>query len=100
MFAANRTLLDNPDMADTLMGKAAAKLKHVLDTGGGLLVLTGAGMSVSSGVPVFRNSGMDTAVACLLLTGAGIRWIDVIRLPWFSRQLQRGAGASRNAARR
>ena len=35
---------------------AAACLRQVRDSGGHLLVLTGAGMSVSSGVPVFRGS--------------------------------------------
>jgi hypothetical protein len=35
---------------------AAARLRQVRDSGGCLLVLTGAGMSVSSGVPVFRGA--------------------------------------------
>lgn len=35
---------------------AAACLRQVRDSGGRLLVLTGAGMSVSSGVPVFRGA--------------------------------------------
>ncbi len=35
---------------------AAACLQQVRDSGGHLLVLTGAGMSVSSGVPVFRGA--------------------------------------------
>eukprot|EP01043_Picozoa_sp_COSAG02_P031109 COSAG02_NODE_2015_length_10106_cov_9.031578_4_plen_258_part_00 len=35
---------------------AAACLRQVRDSGGHLLVLTGAGMSVSSGVPVFRGA--------------------------------------------
>ena len=39
--------------ADSLNGACAA-ISRVYESGGGLLVLTGAGMSVSSGVPVFR----------------------------------------------
>lgn len=35
---------------------AAAYLRSVRDAGGRLHILSGAGMSVSSGVPVFRNS--------------------------------------------
>ena len=64
--ATNLTKLEDPEMADQLMKGAAAKLKHVLDCCGGLLVLTGAGMSVSSGVPVFRNSVSSTHVLWFL----------------------------------
>ena len=35
---------------------AADIIRHVCEDGGHLLVLTGAGMSVSSGVPVFRHA--------------------------------------------
>lgn len=35
---------------------ASERIREVKENGGGLLVLTGAGMSVASGVPVFRNS--------------------------------------------
>lgn len=38
------------------VNNACNLLRQVKDSGGALLVLTGAGMSVSSGVPVFRNS--------------------------------------------
>ena len=35
---------------------AAQRIREVRDAGGGLFIFTGAGMSVMSGVPVFRNS--------------------------------------------
>lgn len=38
------------------LNRACKLLKEVRDSGGSLLILTGAGMSVSSGVPVFRHS--------------------------------------------
>jgi NAD-dependent SIR2 family protein deacetylase len=42
-------------LADAV-GAAAECLREVKESGGSLLVLTGAGMSVTSGVPVFRGS--------------------------------------------
>ena len=44
---------------------AAAILKKVKESGGSLLVLTGAGMSVMSGVPVFRNSDGQTILGAI-----------------------------------
>ncbi|CAB9525289.1 NAD-dependent protein [Seminavis robusta] len=39
-----------------LLDKAKEALENAKEKGAGLLILTGAGMSVSSGVPVFRNA--------------------------------------------
>jgi len=41
---------------DATVAAAAALLRRTKESGGSLLVLTGAGMSVSSGVPVFRSA--------------------------------------------
>ena len=41
---------------DATLLAATAALQTVKANGGGLYILTGAGMSVQSGVPVFRNA--------------------------------------------
>lgn len=41
---------------DLNLKAACRRIKEAREAGSGLLILTGAGMSVSSGVPVFRNS--------------------------------------------
>ena len=40
----------------TNVAHASERIRAVKESGGGLMVLTGAGMSVSSGVPVFRSA--------------------------------------------
>jgi NAD-dependent SIR2 family protein deacetylase len=70
------------------LGDAARCLQSVKTAGGGLLVLTGAGMSVSSGVPVFRGSDGSMSPDFLRFLGgynaarkkAGLRQAD----DWFS----------------
>lgn len=39
-----------------MLERACKRIKTVRSSGGGLLVLSGAGMSVASGVPVFRSA--------------------------------------------
>ena len=55
-YNGSPTLQPRPRSLADSVGAAAACLRQVKESGGSLLVLTGAGMSVSSGVPVFRGS--------------------------------------------
>mmetsp|Transcript_56690 Transcript_56690/g.157881 ORF Transcript_56690/g.157881 Transcript_56690/m.157881 type:complete len:91 (+) Transcript_56690:72-344(+) len=43
-------------MDSSNLAAAAAAIEKVRRNGGGLFIMTGAGMSVASGVPVFRGS--------------------------------------------
>jgi NAD-dependent SIR2 family protein deacetylase len=47
---------ENVDLVDETIERACDLLKEAKKSGGSLIILTGAGMSVASGVPVFRNS--------------------------------------------
>ena len=63
----------NPTLAPTLASAAAEAAKllaRVKEANGGLLVLTGAGMSVKSGVPVFRGADGSMSEDFLRFLGA------------------------------
>jgi NAD-dependent SIR2 family protein deacetylase len=47
---------EETDTNNSVIAQAREALENAREKGAGLLVLTGAGMSVSSGVPVFRNA--------------------------------------------
>ena len=54
---------------ETNAARACEHIRTVKESGGGLMIMSGAGMSVSSGVPVFRNKDGSMSAAFLKFLG-------------------------------